>query len=315
VTQFVNAVLISLVAFFAILVALGAVNMQHGGDPAPAARPEDPVTLSLLEAHWGSTPAGPSIEIVAHAHNGGEEPATVTRASYRASVDGTVVADGKTEPAVPIASGGNASVPVKVALPSTFAATWWHAQALRSEATELRVEGDIEIQQAGATQVLPYEWSSSWQGHLAKGLAAAANCGDQPGLCVAGSAASWDGDALVLDLDLRNAGSSEIVLTGGSAALAFARETTATGPMPQGLHVPPGGLATAQARLAFDDAALARWWPGHVARCETSLVAVDLHLTIQDMGEDLGGPAHNDTVAWSLVAAPLETRFLCLHQP
>jgi LEA14-like dessication related protein len=339
-TQFLNTVLVTILAFFGALAAFSffAGDSPGGGggsvDQAQAllvvteaepawVRPAD-VDEAQAEAEEGEEgeaalgQVGPSIRMEYRVRNPAATPATVKSASYEAFLNGERVADGSDGKDFLVGGSAVETSSFTLALPASFAATWWDAYVDEGESATLRIAATLDVERAGQEGQVPFEWQASWDGDLLGSLErAGANCEDaQEGLCLEALEPAWTEDGVSLGLKLRNAGTDEATVRNTSTQLALGGIDVAIAGSTERVVIAPEGDGTVTVEAAITDAALATWWSGHTARCETSSVSLEVQLTVAlEHPEEEGGGVDVVLIQWSFPAADFASGFLCHHAP
>lgn len=310
-TRFINAVLISVLAFFVFV----GVFWQVMGDGAEGRTPGGAVTVTDVEARWQPEQEREML-IELTLRNPSSLPARATAITYRAEVDGALVDSAVARPlseatSARIAGRADGALALPVDLPEGFILEWWPAYMAEAEEAELRVQGTLDVQREDGDRDVAFEWRSSWTGGLASSLSdAVANC--SPGeedLCVGESRFFWEDGGLQADLGLRNPGADPVGLHNMTISVLFGERAVVADEVDLARQVAPGGATEVGLALTFSQAALAAWWPDHLARCERTPVALRLGLEVESLGGDDEGALA--TVQWTFPAASFQTRFVC----
>ncbi|MES2155245.1 MAG: LEA type 2 family protein [bacterium] len=315
-----NAVLISFLALFGLLV-LVVVYTGNGG-PAAESRsvPSTSTTsqempsafrVAAVQARWDTTdPAARHIVVTLVLQSNGTMPGRATAVTYEAFSHGRSIAAAKVPTGVDLAPAQQTSLWFVVPLGANFVPAWWDAYVAADESSDLSIKGLVEVADGGAGQSPPFSISNAWTGNLADTVAAAAhNCADgHAEVCLDAATASWRNGSLDVNLRLRNPGADVVVVRGIDAALDLAGNAVASGTSDTTLRIPAGGTASAHATLGFSRDAMAAWWPGHVGRCETSPVV--LELIVQETPDNATAPVP-PPVHWTFQAHDFATHLVC----
>jgi len=302
VARILNSVLISILAFFGFLgvFALTGLRGSEGGTPGQT-------TIARVATQWaGASTDGSAIQVTLTLANPGSEPVQAIRINHELVVSGMTF-DQATVPLTQSVPGGKQGTVTYMAnLDSRFVATWWQAHTQNGESSRLAVRGDLLVREGNLERHLPFEWTSEWQGRTTDLLSGLADCPQETqDVCLQSTSAHWDQGKLQAEIVLRNAGSFDLQVAGGSVTLAFGPETVAMATVPR-TDLPAQGTATFEVSLSFDDAAMSRWWPSHVSSCESSPAQANLAVQLQEWdGWDAGA------MAWRSPPATLRTAFLC----
>jgi LEA14-like dessication related protein len=312
VKPFVNAVLIGMLAFFAFLGVLLKLNPppasdSSSGDGFPHV---DDVSLSWV---------GPETINVGLAIRNAGAAANATTLSYQATVGGQTMAQANRASQVVLPAGARTTYNFTVALPPDFPKTWWHLYVDGGEKSGLHLSGSLLVGQGATSRAVPFQWDSSWQGGLASSMTSSAqNCDTaSEGVCLASAAASWDGRSLRTTLQLRDLGPDAVRVRNGSTLLVLGGQTVASGTIASGTSMSAGSDGTATVLLGFGDDAVARWWPDHVARCESSPAALSITLLVETSPGGGGLPRNSSapdqprTLQWTFPAPAFDTGLVC----
>lgn len=301
--RILNGVLVAVVSFFALLAAFSFTGLRpaSGGGAAPEA------SLTALSARWSDD--GRGIEVTLAIHSQGHAT-RVLSATYEAVVDGVAFGEGRAvlDTEIPVGETGTAAF--VAGLGRDFASKWWPEYARAGEVSRITVRGLVEVEEAGKTKSLPFEWGRSWQGGAAGLVEALRDCPalGSP-LCLEGASASWDAGSLRVTAAVRNQDWTETRLAGGRAILSFGGRAVATADvMPADL--PAGEATDVPFVLAFDADALDQWWPDHAGRCEESVATVRLDLEVE---RSTGWPM--GTATWETPAQAFRTALVCGEAP
>lgn len=330
------AVLIGLVAFAVLLAgltALGSLASDPGGPArkppgsgqkpgATSGAPGTPTTtapatgtstrppasgvaveVESVEAAWAHDADGaPLLALRVTLRNSGDGDATATGATWSLQLQGRRATQGQADLDVAVPPG-TATVEVDVPFDGETAADWFTAYARDGEAGRVAVTGTVAVRpdRAGATaKSLPFSWDAAWDGTLADAVGLAADCATSTAdVCLQATEAKWSRGGIELRLTFANRGPSAVRLR-GDATLAFDGTAVATGELDR-TYVLSGDTGTADARLLLSTDALASWWDGHVARCESTPAQLVL-----DLAADDGVPAD-----WALPLAPFGSSIAC----
>lgn len=305
-TRFINTTLIGLVAFFLFLAVLWLFVDPAAPGLSTAGRPESDVRVKDIEAEWAEGAQGTTLRLEILLENDGSA-AAIQQVAHRATLDGQLLAAATDDPPTAVPAGAQAPVRVTVELPPDFAARWLQSYQERGESAQLRVDGSILVRSATSDVRLPYEWQTSWKGRLLDRLEASPqDCPGPPApLCLEALDPGFKGGDLQLKVTLRNDRDQPVVVRNGTFRLVFEDVVVASGRLEQPLEIGAGADQPLPALLSFDDGALSSWWGGHVARCETSRLALNIGLEVDGVEE---GSA---LVDWDILAAPFETGFAC----
>lgn len=308
-TRFINTTLIGLVAFIVILALLWLVIDPRAPGLATTATGDDDFTVRDATADWdASSTDGTDLVVAVVVHNDGES-AFITQAAYRVMLDDQLLAAATTEPKATVPPGMDGTVRLHVDLPPDFSRRWFDAYQHGDETVSLHVEGTLVARTAALDSRVPFTWSSTWRGHLLERLAAGAqDCPGPPApLCLDDLDTAFRQGNLLVTLDLRNDRADPVNVRNGTFRLMFQDVAVATGRMEGDHDIAAGAHEDIPVTLTFDDAALAQWWAGHVARCEDSRLSLAVNLESEAVGGDGGA----ELVAWDILAAPFVTGFAC----
>ena len=309
-TRFINTALIGLVAFVVVLAGLwlvvdpAAPSLSTQGTDAPTA-----ISVRSTKVAWDENAPGQALEVEVLLRNQGAA-GSVTQVAYRATLDGQPLAAATATPPVTLAAGLDTPVRFTIGLPGEFAARWLRATQ-DGDADTLRVDGTLSVRTAAADQRLPYAWSTTAASKLLDHLSdAPQECPGAPApLCLKALAAVPKPGGIQVRLDLRNDQADPLIVRNGTYRLVFEDMAVAEGTLSGSVDVEPGDTAELTALLDVDDDALAQWWVGHVGRCESSRLALTVHLDVETV--ESGASA----VDWEILAAPLQTGLLCRGSP
>lgn len=305
-TRFINTTLIGLVAFFLFLAVLWLFVDPAAPGLSTAGQPESDVRVKDIEAQWAPGGQGTRMQVEVLLENEGST-AAVQQVAFRATLDGQLLAAATDDPPTSVPSGSTAPVRITIDLPPDFAARWMQSYQQRGESSQLRVDGSILARSATSDVRLPFEWQSSWKGQMLDRLEGSPqDCPGPPApLCLEAIDPAFKAGHLQAKVALRNDRGEPILVRNGTFRLVLEDATVATGRLEEPLEIAAGDESDLSVLLAFDDGALASWWDGHVARCETSRLALNIGLEVEGVDE---GSA---LVDWDILAAPFETEFLC----
>jgi LEA14-like dessication related protein len=313
VTRFINAVLISVFAFFVFL----GVFWQFTGHGSQEHKPGGAATVTAVMPHWQADPTQ-ELLLDVKVHNPSSLPGKVPTVSYQATVDGKSIDLAVARPIaglpVTIPGKSDATVHVPVDLPDDFVVQWWPSYMAGGEAADLRIHGSLAVRRDDVNRDAPFEWHSHWQGALATSLSdAVANC-DQSGgggdLCLQGSKFFWKDGALHATLRMHNPGDQAVMVGNTTITLLFADRAVVNGNVDVAQQVPPGDDAQVGLGPTFSQSAMAAWWPDHLARCERTPVAFRMELQVNPVSGD-GTSNEVTTLQWTFPAAAFQTRFAC----
>ena len=305
-TRFINTALIGLVAFVIILAGLWLV-VDPAAPGLPTQEAESPTAISVrsTKVAWDPSAPGRDLEVEVVLRNQGAA-GSLTQVAYRATLDGQPLAAATGNPPATLGAGLDTPVRFTIPLPGEFAARWLRATQ-DGDTDTLRVDGTLSVRTAAADQRLPFQWSTSAASKLLDHLSdAPQDCPGAPApLCLKSIDAGPKPGGLQVRLDLRNDQADPLVVRNGTYRLVFEDVTVAQGSLRGIVGVEPGETAELAALLAVDEEALAQWWIGHVGRCESSRLALAVHLDVETV--ETGASA----VDWEILAAPLQTGLLC----
>jgi LEA14-like dessication related protein len=204
-----------------------------------------------------------------------------------------------------------------VALPG-FPATWWQDYVQEEERGLVRIEGELSVVQSVRKQAVPFDWEASWRGSWDSAMADdLRNCPrDGEPLCLSGADPEWTGLGLGLVLEVRNQASSPVNITDATATLRFRDAAVAGGGGEGALPLAAGQNRSLSMFLAFDDEALAAWWPDHVEACESSPTDISIRITVatsqaQGTGENATVSETSRTLEWEFEGPALRTQLAC----
>lgn len=314
-TRFINAVLISVVAFFVFV----GVFWQLMGDGAGGGTPGSAPTVSNVEARWQPEQEREML-IDLTLRNPSSLPARATAITYRAEVDGRLVDSAVSRPlgedvAPRIEGREEGSVKIAIDLPEDFILSWWPTYMEEAEKADLRVVGTLDVRRDDGDRDVEWEWRSSWEGGLAAQLSEAVqNCGSgAEDLCLDDAEFFWQEGGLQADLGFDNPGADPVALHNMTITLLFGDRPVVAGDVDLGRTVAAEGEEEVGLALTFSQAAMAAWWPDHLARCERTPVALRIGLEVEVLADgsddDAGGSFA--TVQWTFPASPFQTRFVC----
>ena len=310
-TRFINAVLISLVAFF-VFVAVFWQVMGDGAGRSPGSAP----TVTNVEARWQPEDEREML-IELTLDNPSSLPARASAITYRAEVDGRLVDSAVSRPlseavAPRIEGREEGTIEVLVDLPDDFITTWWPTYMEEGEKADLRVHGTLDVRRDDGDRDVVFEWRSSWQGDLAAKLSEAVhNCSaSTDDLCLDNGEFLWQDGGLHADLAFSNRSPDPVALHNMTIALLFGDRTVIAGEVDLARQVAADGEEDVGLALAFSQAALSAWWPDHMARCERTPVALRIGLEVEVLDGDAEGGAFS-TVQWTFPASTFQTRFVC----
>lgn len=306
-TRFINTTLIGLVAFFAFLAVLWLfVDPAAPGLATQDDAPKGAVRVTGSDAQWVASDLGTRLAVDLDLRNTGPA-AAVTQVAYRVTLDGQLLAASSEDPPATLPADSDGTVRFNVELPATFAGEWWRSYATRGESSTLRVDGTVTVRAATSDQRVPFQWQSAWNGDLVDRLSdSPQECPGPPApMCLDEIKVAWKAGRLQTTIVLRNDQSEPVIVRNGTFRLVFEDVAVAGGRLEEALTIAPGEDADITAQLAFDDGALMQWWAGHVARCETSRLSLDVGL------ETEGVDATVSQVDWDILAAPYRTAFAC----
>jgi LEA14-like dessication related protein len=315
VTRFINAVLISVFAFFVFV----GVFMQFTGDGAEGKSPGGAPTVTAVDATWQPEKEQEML-LELQVHNPSSLASRVSAVSYKAEVEGRLVDSAVARPvdggsALVIDGKGDAPVRLPIDLPDDFVLTWWPAYMADGEKADLRIQGTLAIRRDDGSRDVPFEWRSTWQGDLAGQLSdAVANCSpSETDLCLEEGHFFWKEGALHADLGFRNPGSDPIAIRNTTIALLFGDRAVVSGDVDVAQQVRAKGDATVGLALTFSPTAMEAWWPDHLARCERTPVTLRMDLQVEGVDDPADGePAGNiTTLQWTFAASTFQTRFVC----
>lgn len=306
-TRFINSTLIGFVAFFLFLAVLWLfVDPAAPGLATDSGQPRSDVRIDAVEAHW--VPGEPTRLLVeVTLENDGKAAASISQVAYRTLLDDQLMAASSEDPPTQVPAGSQAPMRFTVSLPPDFAARWMDAYAARGESSQLRVDGSILVRTAANDVRLPFEWQGSWRGQMLDRLRASPqDCPGPPApLCLESIDPAFKGGDLRVEVGLRNDRAEPLVVRNGTFRLVLEDTTVATGRLGESFEIAAGGDQRLPAMLTFHDEALVAWWAGHVARCETSRLSLNIGLEVEGVDE---GAA---LVDWDILAAPFNTAFAC----
>lgn len=311
-TRLVNAVLITVVAFFVFL----GIFWQFSGDGGEARRPPGGApTVSGVAASWQPA-AEREMLLELQVDNPSSLEASVEAVSYEATVDGHLVDSAVSRPLAPaVALPGREDGPVRLAidLPEDFVLTWWPAYMADGEEADLRIVGTLDVEREDGDREVGFEWRSSWQGDLARQLSAAAgNCAEgDSDVCLDGSRFFWRDGALHADLAFANPGRQTVAVRNTTFQLLFGDRAVVAGDVDLARTLAAGGEAEVGLVLAFSPDAMEAWWPEHLARCERSPVALRMDLQVEPLDSEGSGTGELAVLQWTFPASSFETRFVC----
>jgi LEA14-like dessication related protein len=242
-------------------------------------------------------------------HNPAPDAARPASISYEADVDGQTMdrAEGRALTGAPIPARGDGTVAAAVTLPKDFATTWWAASMQGDETTTLRIHGTLSLRRSDGPHDVPFEWRSTWSGTLAKSLSAAvANCSGSGDLCLEQSQFTWAAGRLQAVLVLRNPTPQAVAVGNASVALRLSDHAVVAGNVDLARTIQPGSDAAVSLDLGVQPPGVQAWWPGHVARCETTPVSFAVSLQ-----ERPSGSKGVTTLQWTFPAPAFRTRFVC----
>lgn len=313
-TRFINAVLISVLAFFVFL----GVFWQVMGDGADGRTPGGAPTVTAVEARWQPEQER-ELLLEVTLHNPSSLDARATALTYKAEVDGRLVDSAISRPlsqdvAPTIEGRGDTTIRVPVDLPADFVLTWWPDYMANGESSELRIQGSLDVQREDGDRDATFEWRSAWEGELASSLSGAvANCSaGSEDLCLDSAEFFWKEGALHADLSFSNPGADAVGLHNMSITLLFGERAVVAGEVDLGRRVASDGDTDVGLALTFSPAAMQAWWPDHLARCERTPVALRIGLEVETLA-DGQEPGQGDfaTVQWTFPASSFQTRFVC----
>ena len=315
-TRFINAVLISVLAFFVFV----GVFWQVMGDGADGRTPGSPPAVTDVQARWQPV-AEREMVIELTLDNPSSLPARATAISYRAEVDGKVIDSAVSRPLAEdisprIEGRADGKVTVLVDLPPDFILTWWPTYMAEGEKADVRVQGTLDVRREDGDRQATFEWRSSWEGELADKLSdVVANCssGDED-LCIHEAAFSFQAGKLHAAIEFRNPADGAVALHNMTLTLLFADRAVVAGEVDLARQVPAGGTSDVGLSLTFSQSALSAWWPDHLARCERTNVALRIGLEVETLGNGTeGGAGGGDlaTLQWTFPASTFQTRFVC----
>lgn len=308
-TRFINAVLISVFAFFVFL----GVFWQFAGGGTGAGPRGEPAVVNITPRWQPGVEQELLVELAVL--NPGSE-GKVTSVSYEALVDGQVVdralARVPPGPAITIPTNEQGAVRFPVDLPDGFAVTWWPDYMEDAEDSDLSIQGTVGLRRGDGEHEAPFEWRSSWKGELAQHLTdAAANCDPDPqDLCLQESRFFWEDGALHATLTLHNPGPDPVAVRNATLKLNFGEHAVVSGKVDLVREVRPGDDAEVQLALSFSQTAIAAWWPDHIARCERTPLSLGMDLQAQSL-PDPDEPSQVTTLQWTFPASTFSTRFVC----
>ena len=323
-TRIINAVLISLLAFFVFV----GVLWQFTGDGAEGRRsPGGAPTVSGIDAAWqpGETK---DLLIEMQVHNPSSIEGRVTSVSYEVQVEGKVVDSAVSRPvsgpggsgtSVALPAKQDASVEVPIDLPEEFVLDWWPTYMAEGEEADVSIQGSLAVERDDGDRSVPFEWRSSWQGDLAKSLSdAVANCeGEESDVCLDGGVFAWKDGGLHADLTFHNPGASAVALRNTTLTMTFGDDAVVAGDVDLVQEVAPDGDAEVGLALTFSPVAMQAWWEDHVARCESTPVALRMQLQVEVLdgsggeGEGEDDEAEVVSLQWTFPVSPFQTRFVC----
>lgn len=314
-TRFINAVLISLVAFFVFV----AVFWQVMGDGAGGRSPGSAPTVTNVEARWQPEEEREML-IELTLDNPSSLPARASAITYKAEVDGRLIDSAVSRPlseadAPRIEGREEGTIEVPVDLPEDFIVSWWPTYMREAEKADLRVYGTLDVRRDDGDRDVTFEWRSSWEGELAANLSEAVhNCsGGADDLCLDEAAFLWEeGEpGLHADLAFSNPGSDAVALHNMTITLLFGDRAVVAGEIDLDRQVTADGQEDVGLSLVFSQAALSAWWPDHLARCERTAVALRLGLEVEALPEGDEEEGAFSTVQWTFPASTFQTRFVC----
>ena len=299
---FVNTVLVSAVAFFGCLALLWyPFGPKQQNEPA-ASQP----SIAAIRTHWGRVDAQTTeLTVDLTLRNPSQVTGHATGLAYRATLGGKPLATGGQRADFTVSPATNVPVRFTILLPGDLVAGWFPPYAAGREHVALQVMGQLNVTFArGAGTVrIPWTIDASWDGHLAKDVQARVSDCDQRlyGTCIAAANATWSAGVMTVEMRVRNLNGFDVALTGAIGAFGLDQAAVAQGQSNEAVTIPAGTEAMVRLPLAFDAPSLSAWWPGHVARCESSTASLEVDLT------DTFGS--RDPHLFQL--DPFETRFVC----
>jgi LEA14-like dessication related protein len=294
----VNGVFVAVVAFFGVLAVASLAGFRPTAGAASGA-------ASVADLHVAWTRDGDALAVTVVLRAPGHE-ARATAVDYEVAVNGRTYASDRVAVEARALPGRDADVAFEADLGDDFASRWWPSHLEGGERSTLVVRGVLHATDRGAERELAFEWTSPWKGGPTDLLSSLADCpAPESPVCLDASLGRVDDDRLGLWLQVRNQADEDLWAAGGDVTLSLDGRDVATGHL-EPADLPARRTTRLETLLVADADAIDAWWPGHAARCESSLAAVTVELRLEDAyGFEVG------TARWSTPPATFTTAFAC----
>ncbi len=270
----------------------------------PAAREPD---AQVVDVRWSDVvrdDGAPQLSVIVRASNPTFDDLRITAGTARLAATGWT-ADAETPSwELPLLAGTTLDVVFDIPLQGDDAAGWFATYMQAGEAETVSITGTLVMRDAaGAGLDVRFDWEDSWTGTYLADIVGQQDCETTTQACLVVMDASWQDAGPALRFATAGLGHDKLIDV--AVTLQFGTQGTQDVAV---AHI--DALVDGQEVLLEQDAAaLAAWWPGHAADCETS----PSFLVVEGwrVSRSGDGPSDGTFVSWSITLPELRTSMAC----